>query len=100
MPRIEATVYLTDGLRIILMRAKATPQYTLRLQSKTCGMIATRIFKQKRTFTMTINKQVVLRCFGLFGLLATIYFFTYSGTEISTDELKLFDGAHSVFQDG
>ncbi len=54
----------------------------------------------KTPFIMINNKQVLVRCFGLFGLLAAIYFFTYSGTEISTDELKLFDGAHSFFQDG
>src|SRR6266702_1249038 len=37
---------------------------------------------------------------GLFVALFGIYFFTYQGRPISTDELILFDAAHSLVQNG
>lgn len=40
------------------------------------------------------------RALGLFGLLVAIYFATYTGQNISTDELKLYDAAHSIVQNG
>jgi len=39
-----------------------------------------------------------LRAVGLFGLLVTIYFLTYTGQAITSDESLLFDAAHSFFQ--
>ncbi len=47
-----------------------------------------------------MNRQRTLRAVGLFGLLVAIYFLTYSGQAISTDELVLFDGVHSLFRNG
>src|SRR5207249_1688036 len=41
-----------------------------------------------------------LRAIGLFGLLVAVYFLTYSGQIVSTDELRIFDGAHSFFRNG
>ncbi len=47
---------------------------------------------------MTLQRK--LRAVGLFGLLVAIYFVTYSGQAVSTDELVMFDGAHSFFRNG
>src|SRR2546421_9548549 len=44
--------------------------------------------------------QRTLRAIGLFGLLVEVYFLTYSGQPVSTDELRMFDGAHSFFRNG
>jgi hypothetical protein len=46
------------------------------------------------------NKRGLLTSLGLFGVLVAIYFFTYLGHEVSTDELILFDAGHSVYQNG
>ena len=47
-----------------------------------------------------IDPQRLLRAVGLFGLLVAVYFLMYSGQVVSTDEQVLFDGAHSLFQNG
>jgi hypothetical protein len=41
-----------------------------------------------------------IRAAGLFGLLVALYFTTYSGQPNSSDELVLFDAAHSLVQYG
>src|SRR4051794_39770477 len=46
------------------------------------------------------NSPRALRAVGLFGLLATIYFLTYTGWPVSTDEQLMFDGAHSLLHYG
>ena len=43
-----------------------------------------------------IDRRRLLRAIGLFGLLCGLYFLTYSGGPVSTDELIVFDGAHSL----
>ncbi|MEP7289271.1 MAG: hypothetical protein ABI947_26260 [Chloroflexota bacterium] len=42
-----------------------------------------------------MDRQRLLRAVGLFGLLVAVYFLTYTGDPVSTDELLMFDGAHS-----
>jgi len=41
-----------------------------------------------------------LRAIGIFALLVSIYFLTYSGVPVSGDELLMFDGVHSYLQNG
>ncbi len=47
-----------------------------------------------------IDRQRALRAIGLFGLLVAIYFLTYSGGPVSSDEEVIFDGAHSALNYG
>src|SRR5664279_6145050 len=46
------------------------------------------------------SKRGLLTSLGLFGVLVAVYFLTYQGHEVSTDELILFDAGHSVYQNG
>jgi hypothetical protein len=44
----------------------------------------------------SLNMRRHLRAVALFAILFTVYFLTYTGEPISTDELLMFDGAHSL----
>src|SRR5712691_10803661 len=42
-----------------------------------------------------IDRGRLLRAIGLFGFLVGVYFLTYTGAPLSTDELLMADGTHS-----
>src|SRR5579859_7641457 len=52
------------------------------------------------TIPSRTNQSSKLSAIALFVTLAALYFLTYSGHEISADELILFDGVHSLAQHG